>query len=462
MALMKKLVLGLMVIGLLFGNGVVNAGPTDFDISTPYFKSIRTVNQNTVATVTAYQLASVLKDGSAFTGTNYTMATTWVATKFVLTSSATVGNILAKIKVDVLLTNPTAFFVPYIYTDDGGSPSKPGTLVSEGAHILYGQLTLAYYTWSTSSEATLAPGTYWLVFRRNSVPTGGNIIFDSSVASNMGATSSNGTTWTNTNVQLYYQILGLTGATGDFFSQNSFGVMGGSSNLAGVWGYSENFSGVYGQSSNQYGGYFLSPDSVGCAGYSTNWVGVEGQSINSHGGYFQANPASTNTIVGAVRAERTSSGTAAAGIGGSYDMYLQNAAGEVGAASKIVTWLSNAGAGTETSSMGFYLRTAGGAATQVATLDGAGLFTATTLAGKISTPTTNGSAGTVTLTAGATTTVLNTRVTAASLVFLQPTNLTATSVTLLTYVSVVSAGVSFTITTVNAAGTETFNYWIVN
>lgn len=79
-----------------------------------------------------------------------------------------------------------------------------------------------------------------------------------------------------------------------------------------------------------------------------------------------------------------------------------------------------------------------------------------------------GTGGNVTLANAATTVVANTRVAAASLIFLQPTN--AAAATLLAgssspYISAKSAGVSFTIATADAgsaAGTETFSYLIVN
>ncbi len=81
------------------------------------------------------------------------------------------------------------------------------------------------------------------------------------------------------------------------------------------------------------------------------------------------------------------------------------------------------------------------------------------------TPTTNGAAGTFTATAGTTSTVNNTSVTANSLIVgLVAKN--AAGATLLAggyYQSAVSAGNSFTITfTLSAAGTESINYFFVN
>lgn len=81
--------------------------------------------------------------------------------------------------------------------------------------------------------------------------------------------------------------------------------------------------------------------------------------------------------------------------------------------------------------------------------------------------TTNGPAGTLTLTANAATSVIShTDVTAASLIFLMPTSAnaaadqgSATGV----WVSGRSAGVSFTLTHPNNANADkTFNFWMVN
>lgn len=76
--------------------------------------------------------------------------------------------------------------------------------------------------------------------------------------------------------------------------------------------------------------------------------------------------------------------------------------------------------------------------------------------------------GAFTLAAAATTTVTQTKIAANSLVLLTPTN--ASAGTLMgsakaLYISALSAGASFTVATAsggNAAGTETFNYTVVN
>lgn len=88
------------------------------------------------------------------------------------------------------------------------------------------------------------------------------------------------------------------------------------------------------------------------------------------------------------------------------------------------------------------------------------------IAGSVSTGTiVTAAANTLTLTvhtSSVNTVVNNAAVTGNSQVFLFPTNLAATAVTLLPYISAKSAGTSFTVTAVGALGSETYNYLIVN
>lgn len=83
-------------------------------------------------------------------------------------------------------------------------------------------------------------------------------------------------------------------------------------------------------------------------------------------------------------------------------------------------------------------------------------------------PTTNGPTGTFTMAAAATKAVANTNVTGSSMVFLQATNAAAAALmagTSALYISATTNTTSFTVATADggsAAGTETFNYWIVN
>jgi len=67
--------------------------------------------------------------------------------------------------------------------------------------------------------------------------------------------------------------------------------------------------------------------------------------------------------------------------------------------------------------------------------------------------------GSGTLTAGVTTTVTNANVTTTSVIMIEPTSVAFIALT--PYVSAKAAG-SFTLTTLAAAGTETFDYIIIN
>lgn len=65
------------------------------------------------------------------------------------------------------------------------------------------------------------------------------------------------------------------------------------------------------------------------------------------------------------------------------------------------------------------------------------------------------------MTAG-TVTVANTSVTASSKIFAYPAALGTVTVPLAYYISAISAGTSFTITSQDATDTSTWNYWIIN
>jgi hypothetical protein len=69
--------------------------------------------------------------------------------------------------------------------------------------------------------------------------------------------------------------------------------------------------------------------------------------------------------------------------------------------------------------------------------------------------------GSLTLTAGTTTSVANTAVLPASQLWLQPTNASGAALTTQPYVSAQTAGTGFTLTHASAAGTETFQYLFI-
>ena len=259
--------------------------------------TVQTVNQTTYPSVNATQTASTLQDGSAYTGTDATMATPYQAVQFTASADHTMGDFTIRIKEDTDITNTTAYITGYIYADDGGTPGKPtGAALATGKVVRYGTITSTYQTLSVGTAYTMVSGTkYWLVVKQSAAPVGGNIILDSDVSTNMGATSADGTTWTNNDVRLRYTIKGLTyyavygsstnnaGVRG--YSANSYGVYGSSTNYLGVLGDSINNYGVYGSSTNSVGTYGISTNNYGIRGDSTNSVGVGGISINSAGIY---------------------------------------------------------------------------------------------------------------------------------------------------------------------------------
>lgn len=375
--------------------------------------SAQTVNQETYPSINASQTASDLQDGSAFTGTDATMATMYQAVQFTASDAHTMGDFTVRVKESADITNTTQYLIGYIYADDGGSPSKPGALLATGISVRFGTLTTSYQILSMGTSYTMVSGTkYWLVLKYSAAPTGGNIILDSDASSNMGATSADGTSWTNTNVRLRYVIRGRTYYGGNFFSTNNFGVRGlstnsfgvygnstnsygiygsstnnygiyglsannvgvygGSTNGYGVYGNSTNSAGVYGSSTNYYGGNFFSVNSTGAVGSSTNGYGVVGTSTNNIAGYLYINPATTNTVGEVLRLRRQTSGTAADGIGGSMDFYTEDSAGTDELTGRIGNLLTTATSGSETSALTFWTRTGGAALAEALRIDGAG------------------------------------------------------------------------------------------
>ena len=57
-----------------------------------FINSYQTVNQNIYPSVNAVQTAATLQDGSAYTGTDITMATQYIAVKFVASAAHTMGD----------------------------------------------------------------------------------------------------------------------------------------------------------------------------------------------------------------------------------------------------------------------------------------------------------------------------------------------------------------------------------
>jgi len=252
-----------------------------------FINSDQTVNQAAYSSVNASQTASTLQDGSANTGVDTTMSTMYLATQITASASHTMGDYRLRLKESADITNVTGTITGYIYADDGGTPGKPtGGALATGRAVRFGTITSSYVVLSFGTTFTMVSGTkYWLVVRWSVTPIGGNLVFDSATVTNMGATSTDGSTWTNTDVQLYHSIRGLTyiGVYGT--STNSYGVYGTSTNSFGVYGASTNYFGVYGASTNSYGVQGTSTNSIGVYGVSVNYYGVYGISTNSYGVY---------------------------------------------------------------------------------------------------------------------------------------------------------------------------------
>jgi hypothetical protein len=96
---------------------------------------------------------------------------------------------------------------------------------------------------------------------------------------------------------------------------------------------------------------------VGVQGNSGSGVGVQGFSTSSYGGQFSIQPSSTNSADVILNLARFTSGTAANGIGGSIDFYVQSNPGVVGgAASRLITTYSDSLDASRTSDFKIQLR----------------------------------------------------------------------------------------------------------
>ena len=137
-------------------------------------------------------------------------------------------------------------------------------------------------------------------------------------------------------------------------SYSGYGVSGTSASSTGVRGVSTSGTGVLGVSTSSYGVYGLTTSGLGVHGMSTDGIGVSGSSTNSYAGYFDINPATTNAVAETLRLQRNTSGTAAAGIGGSLNIYTENSVGAGVLTGSIANLLTNAASGSETSALTFW------------------------------------------------------------------------------------------------------------
>jgi lysophospholipase L1-like esterase len=113
-------------------------------------------------------------------------------------------------------------------------------------------------------------------------------------------------------------------------------------------------TGVMGQSTNGTGVYGLSSTLNGVLGVSTTGTGLVGESTSGEALNAYIIPSSTNSLASIERAGRFTSGTAANGIGGSFDFYTQSTSGSAQRSNRIGSSWSNATTASRTSNLEFY------------------------------------------------------------------------------------------------------------
>lgn len=143
---------------------------------------------------------TLLQDGSASTGSDETLDDTWTAIKFTALGNYILKFLAIKFKVSAPLSNEAEIIQAYLYGDNAG---VPGTPITGGDEIRYGDLTTSYVMHKFQLETTLVGGTvYWIVLRRGAAPSGGTIKIDK-VASGTAqhAISADGASWTPENTK---------------------------------------------------------------------------------------------------------------------------------------------------------------------------------------------------------------------------------------------------------------------
>jgi hypothetical protein len=392
----------------------------------------KTVNQETVATVSGEQIGVTIQADETSTGVDEAYGSIWEAIKITATTSANIGSFAVKIKASASLSNPTAYISGFLYSNVTG---LPGTLIGGTTTIDYSALTTSFVEQIFNVSTSIVSGTvYWLVLKQSAAPTGGTISLDSGlVGTGVHAYSTDGVTWiAEDNKKCWNKIYGRCGygvrgsstssygvygsSTSSYgvrgSSTSSYGVYGSSTSSYGVYGFSTSSYGVHGSSTSSYGVYGSSTSSYGVRGFSTSSYGVYGSSTSSWGvygfstssygvygsstssygvygsstssygvrgsstsgigAYITINPPSLDTIAEVLRIHRQTSDIAAVGIGGSIDFHIEGGSGGDIAASRIGSVLTAVDAGIETSDINFYTKLAGGAVAEVARITGAG------------------------------------------------------------------------------------------
>jgi hypothetical protein len=120
----------------------------------------------------------------------------------------------------------------------------------------------------------------------------------------------------------------------------------------------------------------LSSSGAGVNGQSTSGTGVTGQSSSGAGGSFSCFASSTNTILNALLVGRSSTGTAANGIGAAISIQAEDSSTQGNEIARITAHWTDVTTGTRTGDLGFYT-TNSTTSTQKLNISGAGIFTIT-------------------------------------------------------------------------------------
>lgn len=157
----------------------------------------------------------------------------------------------------------------------------------------------------------------------------------------------NGLTFSSGQVKLGGALTGttsLTGAyqiniSGDVGSAAKLTVTNNGSSGVGISSSTTSGNAFYGVSTNSYAAYLQSTNGYGAFVYSTNNTAL----------YAGVNPSSTNSVVDVMNVQRTTSGTAANGIGGAINYLLQTSGGSTVTAVKLEAIWDDATTATRTS-----------------------------------------------------------------------------------------------------------------
>lgn len=133
--------------------------------------------------------------------------------------------------------------------------------------------------------------------------------------------------------------------------------------------------GVYSASTSGDGGYFQSSSGAGLSSVSGSGYGVSSQSTSNLAYYGVSNPTSTNSVHSVMNLTRSTSGTAAVGIGGGLIFSLEQANGTISSTGSMSNIMTNVTTGSESSKFEWALRNAGSAASKKMELSGTGKLT---------------------------------------------------------------------------------------